>query len=316
MCTYNGAKFISEQLESIAAQQRPPDELVVCDDGSVDETREHVEQFARDCPFKTYLVVNDRRLGSTKNFEKAVSLCNGDVVALADQDDVWYPQKLQKIEKTFLEPNSPVGAFSDADLIDGKSKLLGERLWRAFSFNARERGRFANHRALEVLVKHPVSTGATMAFKRGLFGIVTPIPPNHIHDRWITFLLAARGAVRAIEEPLMQYRIHTDQQEGVPPQLHSELLAQARKRSSSFHFDEIQRFRDLQDRLGRREEDFPHAKDALAEIGKKISHLTRRAQLPPRRIARIPVVLQEFVNFGYWRYSAGWKSIARDLIIR
>lgn len=315
ICTYNGGRFLAEQLASIAAQDRPPDELVVCDDGSADDTGEIVKEFVRRCAFATQFVMNDRKLGSTKNFEKAISLCRGDIVSLADQDDVWYRHKLEQIEKTFLESSAIVAIFSDADLIDDFSRRLGLRLWDAFSFNAGEQDRFAKHRALEVLVKHPVVTGATMAFRRELFQIVAPIPSNHIHDRWISFLLAARGQFTAIRDPLMQYRRHKGQQEGLPPQVGAELIIQAKTRGAASHLEEIERFKQLRDRIRKHPTDFPYAQCALSGIERKVSHLTHRAQLPPRRLARIPIVLRESFNLGYWRYSAGWSSIAKDLLL-
>ncbi len=218
MCTYNGGRFLSEQLASIAGQDRLPDELVICDDGSLDDSREIVKQFTRRCAFATHFVANENNLGSTKNFEKAILLCHGDIVSLADQDDIWYSHKLKRVEIAFLESSETVAAFSDADLIDDDSRLLGQCLWNAFSFGAVEQDRFEKCRALEVLLKHPVVTGATMAFRRELIDIMFPIPSTHIHDRWISFLLAARGRFVAIREPLMQYRRHKGQQEGLPPQ--------------------------------------------------------------------------------------------------
>src|SRR6266567_6944512 len=100
MCTYNGARFLREQLESIAAQSRLPDELVVCDDGSTDETVETIKAFVGRAPFAVRLEINSKNLGSTKNFEKAIGLCEGEIIALADQDDVWKPQKLAVLEAT------------------------------------------------------------------------------------------------------------------------------------------------------------------------------------------------------------------------
>jgi glycosyltransferase involved in cell wall biosynthesis len=316
MCTFNGERFLSAQLESIAAQDRLPDELVVCDDGSSDRSVETVREFARHAAFPTRLVVNDKNLGSTKNFEKAISLCHRAIVALADQDDVWYRHKLRRIEQALLRTSATVAVFSDADLIDYDSRPLGLRLWKAFSFNAAEQGRFAEGRALNVLVKHPVVTGATMAFRRDLFDIVAPIPAEDIHDRWISFLLAARGQFGIISDPLMQYRGHEGQQEGLPPLLPRDLMAQARSRGANYHLEEIERYHRLSDRLGMRKADFPHAEYAQKEIERKVSHLANRARLPRSRVARIPSVLRETVNRSYWRYSAGWNSIAKDLVIR
>src|SRR5690349_20095217 len=124
MCTYNGARFLPEQLESIAAQTRLPGELVVCDDRSTDESAEIVRDFARRSPFSVRLEINQENLGSTKNFEKAIGLCQGEIIALADQDDVWHGQKLSCLAGV-LENDDRIGAvFSDAELIEENSRPL------------------------------------------------------------------------------------------------------------------------------------------------------------------------------------------------
>src|SRR5216683_3439034 len=114
MCTYNGARFLLHQLESIAAQTRLPNELVVCDDRSADESLEIVRSFAKRAPFPVRLEINEKNLGSTKNFEKAIGLCQGEIIALADQDDVWKPRKLAVLEKTLEEHPEAGYVFSDA----------------------------------------------------------------------------------------------------------------------------------------------------------------------------------------------------------
>jgi glycosyltransferase involved in cell wall biosynthesis len=316
MCTFNGARFLGAQLESIAAQTRPPDELVVCDDGSSDGSVEVVREFARSAAFSTRLAVNDRNLGSTKNFEKAISLCQGDIVALADQDDVWYRHKLERIEQAFLRSSDINLAFSDTDLIDDDSRLLSGRLWATFFFDRAEQIQFANGHALNVLLKHPVVTGATMAFRRECFGPLQPIPAKQIHDRWISFLLSARGQFEVISDPLMQYRQHQGQQEGPGPRTLRERIRRAKLATETSYLDEVERFQELRDRLEIHRANFPQAGWALNEIKRKISHLEHRARLPRTRVARIPGVLCQTVNGDYWRYSMGWDSIAKDLVLR
>jgi hypothetical protein len=316
MCTFNGARFLGAQLESIGAQTRPPNELVVCDDGSSDGSVEVVREFARCAAFSTRLAVNDRNLGSTKNFEKAISLCQGDIVALADQDDVWYRHKLERIEQAFLRSSDINLAFSDADLIDDDSRLLSGRLWATFFFDRAEQIQFANGHALNVLLKHPVVTGATMAFRRECFGPLQPIPAKQIHDRWISFLLSARGQFEVISDPLMQYRQHQGQQEGPGPRTLRERIRRAKLATETSYLDEVERFQELRDRLEIHRANFPQAGWALNEIKRKISHLEHRARLPRTRVARIPGVLCQTVNGDYWRYSMGWDSIAKDLVLR
>ena len=89
MCTYNGGKYLREQLISIAKQARLPDELIVCDDVSNDATLQILNEFQKMAPFPIRIHRNGVRLGVTKNFEQAIALCNGDIIALSDQDDVW-----------------------------------------------------------------------------------------------------------------------------------------------------------------------------------------------------------------------------------
>jgi glycosyltransferase involved in cell wall biosynthesis len=316
MCTFNGGRFLDAQLASIAAQDRPPDELVVCDDGSSDGSAEIVRAFARRATFPTRFVINDRNVGSTKNFENAISMCQGEIVALADQDDVWYRHKLGRIEKAFLRSNQIILAFSDADMIDDDSQSLGAQLWSTFFFGRAEQIQFANGHALDVLLKHPVVTGATMAFRRVCFGLLAPIPAKQIHDRWISFLLAARGRCEIISDPLMQYRQHQGQQVGPGPRTLRERTQAARLMTANSYLDELERFHEFRDRLEKHRATFPYAECALNEIKRKIPHLEHRARLPRMRVARIPSVLREALNGGYWRYSAGWNSIAKDLVIR
>src|ERR1700759_3102252 len=101
MCPYNGARFVGEQLESIAAQTLAPSELVVCDDRSTDATVRLVESFPARGPFSVRLGVTEHTLGSKKIFERAVSLCRGELIALSDQDDVWLPGKLARLAAEF-----------------------------------------------------------------------------------------------------------------------------------------------------------------------------------------------------------------------
>jgi len=318
MCTFNGARFLNAQLESIAAQDKPPDELVVCDDGSSDGCGDIVKTFARKINFPVRFVENEKNLGSTRNFEKAISLCQCAIVALADQDDVWYKHKLARLEKAFVDSSAIVAAFSDADLIDDSSRLLNLRLWDSFSFDLAKQRQFAKGDALAVLIKHPVVTGATMAFRREFFDRVSPIPANQVHDRWISFLLAASGRIESISERLMQYRRHERQQvgPGPGPLPLSQRIVRAQSTSADLWFEEIKQFQQLYEILDERAGNFSNAESAKKKLQGKVSHLGRRAHLPRARIARIPNVLGEAINGGYWLYSAGWKSIAKDLMIR
>ena len=313
MCTFNGGRFLPAQLQSIADQSRPPDEMVICDDSSSDGSDSIIAEFARRVTFPVHVMRNHRTLGSTRNFEQAISFCRESIIALADQDDVWHVNKLKRIEEALQGQRQPVAAFSDADVIDENSRKSRHRLWQSFFFGRREQKRFEHGEALKILTRHPVVTGATMAFRREFVPLLLPIPANHVRDAWISFLLAACGDFAIIPEPLMQYRRHSRQQIGPGRMTLRDRLKQACSTGPQFYLEEIKRFEQFSERIESRRSEFCHAERALKEIENKISHRQHRAQLPRASVARIPRVLREMVNGGYWRYSEGWESVAKDM---
>jgi glycosyltransferase involved in cell wall biosynthesis len=135
MCTYNGEKYIKIQLESILNQILPIDEIVICDDGSNDKTIAIIEQFQFEYPNKIFLYKNPVNLGSNKNFEKAITICNGDYIFLSDQDDLWKETKVEKIIQHFSENEYLEGVFSNADLINDEAvNFTQNSLWDSVFF--------------------------------------------------------------------------------------------------------------------------------------------------------------------------------------
>ena len=106
MATYNGARFLRQQLDSFARQTLLPSELVVCDDGSTDSTMTIVDAFSRSAPFPIVIVNNTVRLGYTANFLQAAQMCQGELIAFSDQDDEWLPQKLASIVRAGHESDA------------------------------------------------------------------------------------------------------------------------------------------------------------------------------------------------------------------
>src|SRR5688572_4846600 len=218
MCTYNGARFVREQLDSIAAQTRLPDELIICDDASQDSTVEIIRAFSAHAPFPVRLVINEQTLGSTSNFEKATGLCSGEIIAFADQDDVWKPEKLHLLEVEFAKRPDVGLVFSDAEIVDEKLHPIGHRMWNEVGFGERQKQLIREGRALDVLLPGWSVTGATMAFRSKFRNLILPIPTSlpMIHDGWIALMVAAVAEVEFIDEPLILYRQHSGQQIGAP----------------------------------------------------------------------------------------------------
>lgn len=313
MCTYNGARFLAEQLESIAAQTRLPDELIVCDDRSSDETAQIVKDFSRRAPFTVELVVNEQNLGSTKNFEKAISICRGDVIALADQDDVWYESKLERIEAVFTDKPFVGVVFSDADVVDENLVALGYRLWRSVGFSPARRKDLSNGRGTQVLLNHNVVTGATMAFRSKFRALVLPIPENWVHDGWIALLISVFADLALIHDPLMRYRKHARQQIGPVDHSVSERIARAKRTGADEYIALAQQYGTVRERLFAAGDD-PRIPVVISQIEMKIKHLRTRAQMATPRLSRLPRICEELLSRRYHLYSEGWGSAAKDFL--
>jgi glycosyltransferase involved in cell wall biosynthesis len=318
MCTYNGADFLLAQLESIAGQSRKPDEIVICDDGSTDETQAILKQFAAGSPVPVLLQFNNQNLGSVKNFEQAIGVCKGDVIALSDQDDVWHSDKLQRIEDAFNKSPKTGLVFSDAEIVDENLTPLGRRMWDEVGFDAHKRKLVSQGRALEVLITGWTVTGATMAFRSRFAKLFLPIPDGiaMIHDGWIALTIAAVAGVSMIEEPLIKYRQHGGQQIGAPARTRetakqADLMTRFRRRNSSADLYKI--LATLEERLLAQSSSFD-TRNALSFVGDYAFHLNVRANLPQNRLNRLPRILRELLTLRYHEYANGFKSAAKDLV--
>lgn len=216
MCTFNGERFLQEQLASFHAQTHPPAELVVCDDSSEDGTLEQLRSFAESAAFPVRVVQNTRKLGYSRNFAQAIGVCTGDVIALSDQDDRWYPQKLQRFEHMFAVNPTAGGIFSDGDLMNMESQPLPGTLWKSFDFKQADRERIASGDGIRVLLRRNVVTGMAFAFRREWRETLRVMPAHWPHDFWMALMLAEHNALRACPERLVAYRVHGNQQIGIP----------------------------------------------------------------------------------------------------
>jgi hypothetical protein len=321
MCTYNGAEFLPAQLASIAEQTRVPDEIVVCDDASTDDTRRVLESFARTSSIPVSLYFSDQNTGSLKNFERAIGLCTGDVIVLSDQDDVWRADKLQHLEQAFRNHPSAGLVFSDAELVDKDLHSLGKRMWDEVGFDAHKKKLLRTGKSLDVLITGWTVTGATLAFRSDYVKLALPIPTNiaMIHDGWIALTVAAVADVVFIEEPLIKYRQHERQQIGAPTRGPAQpeptglqgLETALRRRNSAADLHGILSV--LEERLATAQNWFDCTR-ALAFVGDYSLHLDVRANLPRKRLSRLPRILRELMTMRYHEYANGFRSAAKDLV--
>lgn len=208
MCTYNGERYIEEQIQSILNQTLLPHEIVIIDDGSTDNTLNIAERLLRNSSLKFKIIINKKNLGVIKNFEKAINNTTGDIIFTCDQDDVWIENKVKKILEEFKKDDEISLVFTDAYLVDKNLSTLGLNLWEIVSFNSKK---YTNKhdKLLKEMLKHNIMTGATMAFKKNTFNKSLPLNDLWIHDYWIGIITVILGGkVKALNEPLILYRQH------------------------------------------------------------------------------------------------------------
>jgi glycosyltransferase involved in cell wall biosynthesis len=312
LCTYNGERYLADQLLSYLNQSRLPDELVICDDRSTDRTPEILAEFAARAPFLVDIHTNDKNLGSTKNFEKVFQLCQGDVIAPSDQDDVWHVKKLRRLETAFNE-NPKIGLiFTNANVVDANLDPLNYTLWQSIKFTQTEQSKLCNGDTVSVLMKHNIVTGATMAFRADFRSLFTPIPDLWIHDAWIAFIIALVADILPLSESLIEYRKHEDNQVGTPGiNLLTEIdYALGQKKDLQSHIYE--KYNILRKRV---ESQFPDKNEVLYQIDEQIVHRQKRADLPKNRLHRLPIILRELLTKHYHKYSFGYLSAAKDFLL-
>jgi len=312
MCTYNGARYLGEQLASIAAQTRLPDRVVIVDDQSSDGTVAAAREFAASAPFPVDVFENEVNLGYARNFARAVGLAGGDVIVLADQDDVWVPGKVARIEAEFVRAPETGAVFSDAEVVDQALRPLGYRLWPAVGFTRADRAGVAAGGGFERLLRGNVVTGATLAFRSRFRDRVLPIPPLVDHDAWIAMVVSAVAPLVGVDEPLIAYRQHGANQIGV-----RSLGTLARlRRARAAGAQQLRRRHDLcAATLLRLEGDPAVPPERIALLREALRHLEVRAALPQRRWMRVGPIVREAVAGRYRRQAHGWRSVARDLLV-
>lgn len=210
LATYNGRTYLPELLASLDAQSWPNLEVVVSDDASSDGTRELLASHAGRVPVR--LVGDGTRAGIVGNFERALAGCRGDYIALADQDDVWAPEKvtdlmreLRRVESVGGEGRDgakPALAFCDIELVDSTLCCLSRSL-----FDITSKSRCAT-RLRDFLLSNHVP-GCAMLVNRATLERALPFPPGIVmHDWWLAMVVASFGEIRHVAAPHLKYRQH------------------------------------------------------------------------------------------------------------
>ena len=217
MPTYNGERYLQEQVNSILSQSFKDFSLHIVDDQSTDQTVQIASSLAQK-DSRIFFQQNPKRKGVINSVNDALSSIDSDIYFLADQDDIWLPDKIAK-QLAALQPDDVVMSFTNLSLVDEKGCQMGIDFWSSQGINPRE----ANQ--AEIIAIKTMVTGCTMAFKKRLLDIALPIPDQAtMHDHWLSFFATKIGRIIPISEELVLYRQHSENVIGamVTPRLQRE----------------------------------------------------------------------------------------------
>jgi len=326
LCTHNGEHHIASQLDSILGQTRIPDEVLIADDASQDKTAHLLATMAeaaarRTPPVKVEVRVNPTNLGFIANFQQVLARCRGDVIFLADQDDVWLPEKIATMLSPFREDPTVGLVYSDAALVGSDLQPLDRTL-----FGTRSAMNLARERRPDEVVRQLGINGCTMAVRRELLAWILPIPATWGHDHWIAFLAHALGRVRPVDRPLMLYRRHPGTAgndpllEGGEARVWAKGLAQS---GLDAYAADLAKWRDMSRQLDRLAALENGATTHTAELASYVRECRLRMEFAADRleVKRIP----RGRRLGPWlrlvkggrhgRYLHGWRSLLKDLML-
>jgi hypothetical protein len=310
LCTFNGARFLRAQVESIWAQSLRPAEIVAVDDGSSDGTYEMLLDLAIESPVPMRIERNPINLGYAANFERALSLAQGDIVFLCDQDDVWDPRKIEAMVEPFQDP-SVVLVYSDAELVDEALQPLAKTLFGALRLSARELRAVEGIEVFRGLLKRNSVAGAGSAVKRRLVELARPFETGFVHDEWLALIACLAGRVVRLDQTLLLYRQHGLNQIGVPTthlaRLRCLFSAAAIGRRSVVA--RLQRLHARMLALG-----VSAGSAELEAVEATLAFALRRSALPEARLFRLPGVARLWLAGDYRRYARGLSTALRDVL--
>ena len=197
MAVYNGEKYLKEQIDSIIQQLLPQDEIIISYDGSTDNTLNLIKEYAsKDHRIRYYK--NDIKPGVVKNFENAVIHCSGEIIFYSDQDDIWMPDKIEKVLNKFEDPNVTV-VIHDSSLTDGELNITHPSTFKL---------RNGNTSLIKNLIRLSY-IGCCLAFRSDMRKVVLPIPTIYrSHDWWTGSICSCYGKMEKIDEALILHRLH------------------------------------------------------------------------------------------------------------
>lgn len=212
MATYNGEKYLKEQIDSILAQTYSNFRLIISDDCSKDSTREILKEYEKK-DNRIIVFYQEKNLGYVKNFEFLLSKVENEIYALSDQDDIWKNDKIEKTYKKLEETNADL-VFTDLQVVDEKLNTI-YKSFNDFMLLSRKIKKYKSSYLMQYL--YNCISGCTLMSKKSFIKDIVPIPTDSkyvIHDSWIGIVVSLKGKIEYLDEATILYRQHTNNQVG------------------------------------------------------------------------------------------------------
>lgn len=211
LATYNGEKYLEEQLDSILNQTYENFRLLISDDGSKDNTRKILEKYSKK-DNRIILFFQEKNLGVIKNFEFLLRKVENKYYMFSDQDDIWEKNKIEKSIIKLEETNSDL-VYSDLEVVDENLNIIYKSYWKLKGIYKKIK-KYNNFKSLYL---NNFVTGCTIIAKSEQIKDVLPLPNTSkyiLHDYWIALIISQKGKITYIEEPLIKYRQHKNNKIG------------------------------------------------------------------------------------------------------
>lgn len=311
LCTYNGGKYISEQIKSILNQTYPPTEIIISDDGSIDNTLNVAKNLLSNSSVDFKIIKNTGKHGVTENFCNAISKCTESIIFTSDQDDIWINNKAEKILRIF-EDNKALLVFTNGELVDQNLNLLNCDMWKSVGITSEmlERNKW-----FEYLLNRCIVTGAAMAFKRELFTENEEIPSCWLHDGWLAWKAVARNGLIPCKDKLLLYRQHGNNVVGMSS---ATSLTRLKNYFNNFkiiratHIERYKRYTVLKNKMG-----YMFSDQQQEELSSCIAFWEDLVECDKckKKITRISIIRKHMKNGDFEKYFNGKRGAIRELLL-
>ena len=313
IATCNGERYLRQQLDSIAANSRTPQEIVLVDDCLTDHTVGIAHEFARRAPCMVRIESNTERLGFNGTFQRAASLADADVVLFCDQDDVWLPNHVESLVAPFDCDRAVAVVVSDSLYVDVDLRPIGQTLWTAERFGRSDLRRARSGWQFPGWARHRAVAGHAMAVRADLRPVMLPFGATWTYDHWLGLTAAACGTLVLEPRPLTLHRQHDRQALGHSWKRLVDMYWDDRRLDVGYFSRRIAQWHELRNRLA------AHASVLRDErvidvIDAQIAFLgARRTMRLGGWINRFVGATAELVRGDYHRYGRGLLTYTRDV---